>query len=86
MSIVPGASDILALATRPSPPTPDEAREILKARGILVREFADALGVHPVTVYNWLAGRQEPTGMNRDRYATALALIVAIDPDEAASR
>ncbi len=71
------ADDVLALALRPTLPSPADAAGLLRARGILGTELAAALGVTPQTVSNWLCGRSTPTGRNRDRYASALRLIQA---------
>jgi DNA-binding transcriptional regulator YiaG len=69
--------EILELAERPKPPPPEEARRILRERGVQVRELAEAMGVHPVTLSKWLAGSQKPTGDRATVYAHALALLKA---------
>ena len=69
--------DILELAERPQVPAPDEARRILRNRGVQVQELAEALHVHPVTVSKWLSGAQRPTGARATAYARALALLKA---------
>lgn len=67
--------EIIQLAERPAPPPPVEARRILRESGVMVRELAEALEVHPVTLSKWLAGTQRPTGRRAVTYAHALDLI-----------
>jgi len=71
------AENILHLVERqaPSLPTPEDARSLLRRRGILVREVAAALDVHPVTVSKWLAGTQHSTGSRAEAYATLLQIL-----------
>jgi hypothetical protein len=68
---------IIEITERPQLPSPDEARRLLRSRGVISRELADAIGVHPVTVRKWLAGSQRPTGKRGEAYAYAIQLIAA---------
>lgn len=69
------AVELRELAERPRLPDPADARRVLAEHGILVRELADAVGVHCVTASKWLSGRQRPTGPPARLYAETIALL-----------
>jgi transcriptional regulator with XRE-family HTH domain len=67
--------DLLELTRRPPIPGANEIRETCARRGIQHKELAAAIGVHPVTLANWLRGHRRPTGEPARRLAVAIAAL-----------
>ena len=64
-------------------PSAGERRRLRTALGIQQREVAEEVGVSVQSVWAWEQGRSEPTGRNRERYATLLTQMQAALADEA---
>jgi DNA-binding transcriptional regulator YiaG len=63
---------IEAARARRSLPSPDLAKAIRRAAGVTQAEVAAELGVDPLTVYRWEAGRRRPRGRYAEAYSALL--------------
>jgi len=76
-------ADLTALARRRSlPPCPERAR-LRKAAGLTLSGMAVYVQVHRTSITEWEAGRVEPLGQTRERYARVLHALAAAERPEA---
>jgi transcriptional regulator with XRE-family HTH domain len=63
------------------------ARRVRRAAGVSLGEVARACGVEPQTVLRWESGQRSPRARAAERYATALAALLAtLDGQDGAFR
>ena len=64
--------ELVEAAKRRMLPPPKIRRAIREAAGVRRSEVAEVCGVTWQAVSHWESGRNEPSGINRDRYAELL--------------